>query len=146
MFYLGLDPGKDKCGLALVNEDGQVLVQKIVFASSLEEELLRITNGKDVVVILGDGTTSEKYLSMLTKHGFRVNVIRESFSTLDARELYFKEKGYGWQIILPKGLRNPNIPLDDYAARVLVNRFLSEATSKEIDGTRDSNKKDKPGY
>lgn len=125
MYYLGVDPGKDKCGLALLNDQGTVFVQKIVPTNCLEKEIEDMTTGKDILIILGNGTTSKKYIKILQARDYKVEVVEESYSTLEARELYFQEKGYGWQAILPKGLRAPNCPLDDYAARILVTRYLN---------------------
>lgn len=127
MFYLGVDPGKDKCGLALLDEDRQVISQRIVLAKDLEEEILHLVKrDRNVIIIIGDGTTSKRYIQLLKKNNLEVKVVKESYSTLEAKDLYFKENGYGWQIILPKGLRSPRRPIDDYAARVLVDRYLEE--------------------
>ncbi len=146
MYYLGVDPGKDKCGLALLNDQGAVLVQKIVPPNALEKEIEDIASGKDnITIILGNGTTSKKYIKILLERKYKVEVVEESYSTLEARELYFQEKGYGWQAILPKGLRSPNCPLDDYAARILVNRYLMEIIPMSKKTKKNMGKKEKPG-
>ncbi len=127
MYFLGIDPGKDKCGLALTDSQGKVVLQKIVPALELEEELKDLIKKRELTVIIGDGTTSKKYIEILKGMGNKFVVMPESFSTLEARKLYFEENGYGWQVILPYGLRFPKRPIDDYAARVLVKRYIQKA-------------------
>lgn len=127
MYFLGIDPGKDKCGLALTDNQGKVVIQKIVPSQAFEEELNDILKRNDITVIIGDGTSSKKYIQILKRMGLKTVVMKESFSTLEARKLYFEENGYGWQIILPDGLRFPQCPIDDYAARVLIKRYFNEA-------------------
>lgn len=131
MNYLGIDPGKDKCGLALVDDKGHVIMQKIVSSNDLLKEIQQIVTDNDVSLILGDGTTSQKYLPLLIELGIPIKIVKESYSTLQAKELYFKENGYGLQILLPKGLRSPRRPLDDYAARILINRFLQDKNTSD---------------
>ena len=39
MHVAAVDPGREKCGLAIVAEDGRVLVQKVVATAHLAEEI-----------------------------------------------------------------------------------------------------------
>ena len=57
--YLGVDPGRDKTGAALVTGDG-ALVRQAVLPTACFLEHLRDFPGGDVPAgcILGDGTTS----------------------------------------------------------------------------------------
>ncbi|MDD4693173.1 MAG: Holliday junction resolvase RuvX [Firmicutes bacterium] len=121
---MGIDPGKDKCGLALVDDTGKVITQKIVSSRDLIAEIKGICKTDEVKLIIGDGTTSEKFLALLKEIDLPIEIVTESYSTLEAKDLYFEENGYGWQILLPKGLRSIRRPLDDYAARILVDRYL----------------------
>ncbi len=133
MYFLGIDPGKDKCGLALTDNQGKVILQKIVSPQDFEEELYDLIKRHDITVIIGDGTTSKKYIQILEQMGLKTVVVKESFSTIEARKLYFMENGYGWQILLPYGLRFPQRPIDDYAARVLIKRYFKEVNTYKKD-------------
>lgn len=125
MLFLGIDPGKDKCGLALVDSVGRVVLQKIVPSNELIAEIEGISKGKRITVVMGNGTTARRYLPLVEELDLPVELVEEGYSTLEAKELYFRENGYCWQVILPKGLRSVRRPLDDYAARILVDRYLN---------------------
>jgi RNase H-fold protein (predicted Holliday junction resolvase) len=126
---LALDPGKDKCGLALLAGDGTIVWHRIVFTRDLAPELERIKAGdRPVKIVIGSGTTSRESRALLeTTFGpERVFVVDERDSTLEARGLYFDlnpPRGL-WRLV-PRGLLSPPGPIDDYAAIVLGRRWLA---------------------
>ena len=99
MLFLGIDPGKDKCGLALVDSVGRVVLQKIVPTNELIAEIEGISKGKRITVVMGNGTTARRYLPLVEELDLPVELVEEGYSTLEAKELYFRENGYGWQVI-----------------------------------------------
>ena len=148
-YYLGIDPGRDKTGLALVDSSGKILAVQITRSRNISEFLpvflfdkLQVTNfwalrQKLQAVVLGNGTASEEHRQRIEKvlPGFPVHVVDEKYSTEEARALYwelFPPKG--WRRLIPLGLQTPPEPLDGYAAVVQVRRFLQQeqAGSKEM--------------
>ena len=128
--YLGVDPGRSKTGLALVDNQGKILELQIAETENLVEELASFTkNHCPVQIVLGNGTNSANIALILDKvlHGLPVQVIDEAHSTEEARGLYWQcNPPQGWRRLLPLGLLVPKVPLDDYAAVILVKRFLEE--------------------
>jgi RNase H-fold protein (predicted Holliday junction resolvase) len=148
-YYLGIDPGRDKTGLALVDRTGRIVAVQITRSRGFSEFLpaflfdkLQVTNfwalrQKLQAVVLGNGTASEEHKQRIEKvlPGFPVHVVDEKYSTEEARALYwelFPPKG--WRRLIPLGLQTPPEPLDGYAAVVQVRRFLQQEQvgSKEI--------------
>jgi len=125
---LAIDPGKDKCGLAVVTRAGQVLERRIVatseIAAVLPEWLQRFAIAQ---IIVGDSTTSQTMRATLSTlaPSLEVIAIGEKNSTLEARDLYWREnQPRGWRRVLPLSLQEPPEPVDDFAAIVLAQRFL----------------------
>jgi len=51
--------------------------------------------------------------------------VEEAHSTEEARNLYWQENPpQGWRKLMPLGMLVPDVPLDAYAAVILVRRFL----------------------
>ena len=56
-------------------------------------------------------------------------LVPERDSTLRARDRYFRDQPTPWwQRLLPRGMRVPPRPVDDYAAVVLAEEFLAAST------------------
>ena len=132
--YLGIDPGRDKTGLALVAADGSVLRVEVVLTETLEQALrtrLGVIREKELrleAVIMGDGTTSGEKEAMLARvfPGVPVHLVDEYNTTMEGRELYWEmNPPRGWRRLIPLGLQVPPVPLDGYAAIVQVRRFLA---------------------
>lgn len=149
-FYLGIDPGRDKTGLALVEETGRILAVQVVRTRNFSDALLKFLYDRLQVnnpwglrkklqaVVMGDGTSSKEHRQWIEKAlpGFPLYVVDEKFSTEEARDLYwqlFPPKG--WRSVIPLGLQTPPEPLDGYAAVVQVRRYLEQekkGRSKEV--------------
>ena len=132
-YYLGIDPGRDKTGVALVDKAGTVFAVHDSVLKFLYDQL-QVSNAwglrkKLKAIVIGDGTGSEEHISWLKKvlPGFPLHVVDEKYSTEEARTLYwelFPPKG--WRRLIPLGLQTPPEPLDGYAAVVQVRRFLQQ--------------------
>lgn len=74
-------------------------------------------------LLLGAGTGAKKLLSQLQAWFPQLTweLIPERDTTLQARELYFQHHPpRGWRRLLPKGMRIPPEPYDDYAALAII--------------------------
>lgn len=127
--YLGIDPGRSKTGLALVDEAGKILALHIAPTVAIEAELRRFA-GSEVLsaIIMGDGTNN-KAIGKAVQDVFpnaQLNLVGEAHSTEEARSLYWQENPpRGWRRLVPLGLLVPPEPLDAYAAVVQVRRWLT---------------------
>ena len=124
---LGIDPGRSKTGLALVDLQGNVIAYEVVLMTNFVEEFKEFIRDYEIEhCIMGNGTTSDSMKKTLEKLlTVPVTVVDEGHSTEEARKLY-------WQVNPPKGLRKllptsmqvPPENLDGLAAVVLVKRYL----------------------
>ena len=129
LMILGIDPGREKCGLAIMDYEEQVLVQEVLSTTELIKRInsLAVEYTLDNLVI-GDGTLAEEIVHNLESQlNFEIEIITvdESYSTLEARKLYWQQNSRrGWRKLLPTSLQTPPVEIDDYAAIILIKRFL----------------------
>ena len=127
-FYLGVDPGRSKTGLALVDGAGKILKLHIADSQNIDKEIVEfIQKSCPVQIVLGNGTNSSNIGEVVQKvlPNVEIAVVEEAHSTEEARTLYWQENPpQSWRRLVPLGMLVPNVPLDAYAAVILVRRFL----------------------
>ncbi|HHT89442.1 MAG TPA: RuvX/YqgF family protein [Firmicutes bacterium] len=123
---LGIDPGREKCGLAVVSPN-LVLVKRVVARGEfldLAREYIRQYNVARIV--LGDGTGSKDFLQEI-EGVLPVVTVDEQYTTEEARKRYWLDhRPKGWRRFLPTSMQVPPEPFDDYVAVILAERYLSE--------------------
>ena len=126
--YLGIDPGRSKTGLALVDGAGKILKLHIADSQNIDKEIVEfIQKSCPVQIVLGNGTNSSNIGEAVQKvlPNVEITVVEEAHSTEEARTLYWQENPpQGWRKLVPLGMLVPDVPLDAYAAVILVRRFL----------------------
>ncbi|TCL63738.1 RNase H-fold protein (predicted Holliday junction resolvase) [Hydrogenispora ethanolica] len=123
---LAIDPGRQKCGLAVVDDEARVLYKTIIQSATLADEIHKILNQYPVsVIVLGDRTTSRQAFQLLKPFGLEIQWVDEDRSSIEGRQRYLRENTKGLARLLPIGLRVPDRPFDDYVAVILAERFLS---------------------
>ncbi len=127
---IAVDPGKDKCGLAVVHKHKGVLEHMIVESAALAAQVEKLrTVYKPAVLILGNGTTSkETYHRLLGSAGeIEIIVVDEYRTTELAVARYWQENPpCGWRRLLPTSLQIPPRPVDDYVAILLAERYFTD--------------------
>ena len=127
--YLGIDPGRSKTGLALVDEAGKILALHIAPTVDIEAELRSFAGNEELsAIIMGNGTNNKAIGKAVQKvfPDAQPNLVGEAHSTEEARSLYWQENPpRGWRRLMPLGLLVPPEPLDAYAAVVQVRRWLA---------------------
>ena len=127
--YLGIDPGRSKTGLALVDEAGKILALHIAPTVDIEAELRSFAGNEELsAIIMGNGTNNKAIGKAVQKvfPDAQPNLVGEAHSTEEARSLYWQENPpRGWRRLVPLGLLVPPEPLDAYAAVVQVRRWLA---------------------
>lgn len=128
-YYLGIDPGSSKTGLAVMDNSGEIAFLQVVQTAKLAENLLACREcWQPLEAVIGNGTNSGRVSDVVRKvlPDLPLQVIEEAHSTEDARKLYWQvNPPQGWRKIVPLGLLVPVEPLDAYAAAVLLKRFLN---------------------
>lgn len=129
MKVLAIDPGRGKCGLAVVDGDLHILDRAVVDRSGLTEavrELVEV-HGPSVLVVgnsTGAGAVLEEIKGVVSE--IPSELVDERHSTLEARYLYFEHHPpRGLWSLVPLSLRYPPEPFDDFAAVVIAGRYLT---------------------
>ena len=128
MTLLAIDPGSDKCGLAVVTGDGRVLQQAVVSADDIGPVVARLVPERGVThLLLGDRTAAQNVRESLRRAGVSLDpiVVDEHRSSEEGRRRYFRSNPRrGWRRLLPVTLQTPPRPYDDHVAIVLAERYL----------------------
>ena len=126
---VSVDPGREKCGIAVVDSSGTVLKRKVVTTISVIDNLLELTEKySDDKILIGSGTNSKTIKKRIIDSipNIPIDIVDETHSTEIARKLYFKEyPPKGIFKIIPIGLQIPPVPYDDFAAVVLAKKYLN---------------------
>lgn len=128
--FIGIDPGRIKCGVAVVGESGERLDLRVVPTAQVAECLALEARAGDLAgICIGHATTSNAVVELCraTVPGIPIAVVDESRTTLDARQRYYEDHPpRGLLRLIPRGLLVPKEPLDGYAALLIVERFLAQ--------------------
>lgn len=124
---LGVDPGRDKAGFALLDAGGAVIQAGVVPVASFAGQVGALMAGYAIrAVALGSGTNAAALRAALRDFGIPVHDVDEYETSRRARELYFREHPpRGWRRLIPAGMQRPPVPIDDYAAILIARRFLT---------------------
>ena len=123
---VGLDPGRAKCGLVLVDPEQRLVLEGVVLPVSrvIDQLTTWSTQGGVGLILLGNGTSSKQWQPSLRRLA-SVEVVEEQGTTLRARERYWQLwPARGWRKLLPRGMRVPPGDLDAVAALVMVEDHL----------------------
>ena len=134
-FLLGIDPGRDKTGLALVDKQGAIVQVEVVPTSKIKE-VLPSKAASASRIIMGDGTTSGTMKALVQKllPDKPLVLVDEKHSTEEARKLYWQvNPPRGLQRLVPQGMLVPEGNMDGYAAVILVRRYLKLTTAATKD-------------
>jgi RNase H-fold protein (predicted Holliday junction resolvase) len=126
---LGLDPGRDKCGLAVM-KNKQVVEHQIVDSTGAIALVQQLCQNYEIdLMVIGDGTTSQAWQQKITSSlatPLPIVTVDEKNSTLEARDRYWlMYPPQGLQRLIPSGLRVPPRPVDDLVAILLIERYLA---------------------
>jgi RNase H-fold protein (predicted Holliday junction resolvase) len=134
---LGFDPGKDKCGVAVMDgvggaslkEDRVLLYHQVLLTGEVIAQISSLSQQYHVSrIVMGDQTTAKQWQQQLTTAfpDLPISLVDERYSSLEARDRY-------WQMyppnfltkLIPQGMRQPPRSIDDLVAIILIERYLS---------------------
>jgi RNase H-fold protein (predicted Holliday junction resolvase) len=127
MRILAVDPGRDKCGL-VISDEATILDRAVVATADLPN-VLQAWEGRYHInqVALGDRTGRELVQQYVVAQfpGVPIALVEEANTSLLARRSYFADHPpKGWRRFLPSAMQVPPEPYDDYAAQVILARFV----------------------
>jgi RNase H-fold protein (predicted Holliday junction resolvase) len=129
MRILAIDPGRDKCGL-VVSDEATILDRWVVALADLPHVLREWGRQYHIdQVALGDRTGQEIVHGHVAEQlpGVPIALVKEVNTTLLARRRYFADHPpKGWRKLLPVSMQVPPEPYDDYAAQVILARFMNQ--------------------
>ena len=127
---MGIDPGRNKCGVAVLTDEGKEVLKEISKTSDLSKKLEDLLQDYSIdKIILGNGTYADKVFNILKLFFDEKEIIfvEEENSTYIAEEKYLKENPPLGLSFLNKVMKfKPKRPLDDYTAVVLVEKYLNK--------------------
>jgi len=133
--FLGFDPGRDKCGLAVMGIDRVPTFQRVVPATEAIATVKDLCQRFPIVlVIMGNQTTAKQWQQKLeqTLLGSKspdIVMVDERYTSLEARDRYWEMyPPQGWQRLLPQAIRQPPRLIDDIVAILLIERYLTSLT------------------
>ncbi|MCF8001979.1 MAG: Holliday junction resolvase RuvX [Halanaerobiales bacterium] len=125
---MGIDPGKHKCGIAILTKDGQEVFKDIFETTNLSKRIKELFNEYSIEnVIVGNGTYADKVFNILDllMDKKMIKFIDEKNTTYLAEQKYLKENPpFGLQFLNKIIKFKPQKPLDDYVAVILVEKYL----------------------
>ncbi len=134
---IGFDPGRDKCGIAVVQVQNarstlprtelRVLHREVSPSSAALSKLQTLWQQFQAEqVILGNQTTAQGWKHQLESiiSPQQIILVDERHSSQEARQRYWDfYPPQGWERLLPKGMRVPAKAYDDLVALILVERY-----------------------
>jgi RNase H-fold protein (predicted Holliday junction resolvase) len=127
---LAIDPGHEKCGLAVLDAEAGLLERRVVSRRELPA-VVRDWCGRyqPDFLLLGSGTGSRDLLEPLSALSMPLRRVPERETTRGARQRYFLDHPpRGWRRLIPRSLQVPAVPIDDYAAWIIAEQFLAGTT------------------
>lgn len=125
---IAIDPGREKCGIAVVRKCEGVLYKNIVNTSQLiEAVVLNSDHYQTSLVVLGSGTSSIKAREKLQAANAKLDIIVvDEYRTTDAARIrYWQENPpSGFKRFIPVTMLVPPVPVDDYAAVIIAEKYL----------------------
>jgi RNase H-fold protein (predicted Holliday junction resolvase) len=136
---LGFDPGRDKCGLAVMGKQQQLLYHQVVPSAEAIATLQQLCQQFSIAtLVMGDQTTAKKWKQQLERElsaSLPIVLVDERYSSLEARDRYWQMyPPTGLQRLIPQGMREPPRPIDDIVAILLIERYLKELGMESTEG------------
>jgi RNase H-fold protein (predicted Holliday junction resolvase) len=125
---LGFDPGKDKCGVAVMAGNRALLYHQVLLTIEVITKISDLCQQYNVSrIVMGDQTTAKQWQQQLTIAfpALPIDLIDERYSSLEARDRYWQMYPANFLTkLIPQGMRQPPRPIDDLVAIILIERYL----------------------
>jgi RNase H-fold protein (predicted Holliday junction resolvase) len=127
---LGFDPGKDKCGVAVMDGNRALLYHQVLLTAAVISQISELSQQYSVSrIVMGDQTTAKQWKQQLTTAfpDLPISLVDERYSSLEARDRYWQMYPANFMTrLIPQGMRQPPRPIDDLVAIILIERYSIE--------------------
>jgi RNase H-fold protein (predicted Holliday junction resolvase) len=122
---LAIDPGSEKSGLAVLDEDQKILHRSVALNADLAKALPPLlTAYRPSAIVIGRGHYGRQLAQELSN--LNLVFVSEKDTTWLARRRYWTENPpTGWRRLVPTSLLFPPVPVDDWAAVIIGERYLA---------------------
>ena len=135
-----IDPGSEKTGLAVLKEDGVLLIKTIIRTSALETEITDILDHYDIkTIVMGNGTHHEELRRRTEKaaeaagYTITVQLVNEKYTTEMGEKKYWEEHPpRGLARLIPVTFRTVPEPVDDYVAWIIGDIYLGRIKAEDV--------------
>lgn len=124
---IAIDPGRDKCGYAVVSYDLTLLEKGIVPPLDVDSTVTRLMKFHPDRIVMGSGTAGKSVAHSIEALQLKIPVAvgEEKNTTYEARTRYFRDHPpTGFWRLVPLSLQYPGIPIDDYAAWLIGEKYI----------------------
>ena len=126
---LGFDPGRDKCGVAVMGRDRHLYHHQVVLAAEAIDTIQVLRQKYSIsLLVMGNQTTSKQWqqkISQAQLEPLTIVMVDERNTTLEARDRYWQMyPPTGLSRLIPQGMRQPPRAIDDIVAILLIERYL----------------------
>lgn len=125
---LALDPGRDKCGVAVMSYYLRLYHKNIIETTAIKSYLANLFNSYNIKkIVIGNGTFSREIIGevkVISK--LPIETADEAYTTVEAEERYRRENSGLWYKLFPFIRVKPSVPVDDYVALILAERFIKK--------------------
>ena len=125
-YIISIDPGREKSGIALLDMSGSVVEMTVLPDAEIPSFLATLKDKYHIrLAALGNGTGFQAISEKIKKMGWEIIIVDEKGSTLEGRNLAWKENPPPWFIrILPRIFWLTPRNLDAWAAVAIAKRAL----------------------
>jgi RNase H-fold protein (predicted Holliday junction resolvase) len=127
---LGFDPGKDKCGVAVMDGDRALRYHQVLLTAEVIAQIRNLCQQYNVSrIVMGDQTTAKQWQQQLTTvfPDLPITLIDERYSSLEARDRYWQMYPANFLTkLIPQGMRQPPRSIDDLVAIILIERHFNK--------------------
>lgn len=125
---IAIDPGRDKCGVAVWQSDG-TFWQAVIATDTLADWVCKAhRDNPSAPVIMGNGTSSHESYERICRACNVTPIVVEEYKTTElARKRYWQENPpQGFRRLLPTSMQVPPVPVDGYVAVILAERYANQ--------------------
>ena len=128
---LGFDPGRDKCGVAVMTENRHVCYHQVVASQDAIATIESLCKQFPLETIVMGNQTTAKYWQREIEANLATSIpivmVDERNSSLEARDRYWQMyPAKGLARLIPQGMRLPPRSIDDIVAILLIERYLAD--------------------
>ena len=109
---VAIDPGSEKTGVAIIHDDGALILRAIVATPALSQWLTDAYGTYPFThIAMGDGTNhthlQDVVMTWIDHKAITFSLVDEKFTTVEGRKLYWKyTPRHGWRRFVPVSLQS----------------------------------------